>query len=517
MSVILLEPPRPRNPKRFEEVVNAPLSASLFTGYIASVLRENNIKVEIADAHLYDWSIEQTIIHLTNKSFQLLCVHAVYLWEKTQDIFDMLSNLRSRGVTAHINLYGYYPTFAYEKILVQFSFVDSVTIGEPEFTTLDLARYALQERDIPFGKPAQHKPIKNGMNIPGLAFKDEKGKVVSHSRPRIKDLDQLPYPDRQDIALYQKKSIAIYIQGSRGCYGQCTFCYLNPFYGQRNQWRGRSAKDIFGEIYKLHTEHAIQHFYFSDPNFFGPGKHGKERVVTLAELILSNNLDIHFGFECRANDVEEYSLSRLVKAGLTTVFLGLESGDTISLKRFQKHTTVDENKMAIHLLREYGIEPTFGFIMFEPNSTMEGVRNNFNFLKEVDIMTTPAVTAHLLHHRQTLFEGTSDYQSMISTVPDTCAGTSFTNYEAYYKIKDPKVEAFSEIIINLCRTTLSLLPKTFHCETNASATSHKPTLDALNNTMITMFEKTLSCFETNTILCGSEVIREINQKLIPGF
>ncbi len=497
MSIVLLEPPRPKNPKRFEDVVNAPLSACLFTGYIASILRENKIAVEIINARLHDWSIEQTVTYLSEKSFRLLCVHTVYLWEETQVIFDMLSTLKLKGLAAHINLYGYYPTFAYKKILGEFPFVDSITIGEPEFTTLDLAR-----------------GFSEGLNIPGLAFKDNNGKIVFHPRPPVKDLDQLPYPDRQDIGLYQKKGIVTYIQGSRGCYGHCTFCYLNPFYGQTNQWRGRSAKHIFDEIYKLYTDHSIKNFYFSDANFFGPGKPGKERAVTLAELILTNNLDIRFGFECRANDIEEYSLSWLVMAGLTNVFLGLESGDPASLKRFKKHTTVEENKRAIQLLREYGIEPTFGFIMFEPNSTLVSVRNNFEFLKEMDIMTTPAVTAHLLHHRQTLFEGTPDYQLIIGGT-DCFTDTSFTDYEASYTIKDPKVKAFSEIITNVCRTTLSLLPKTFDCETHTSTATSKPaSLDKLNNTVITLFDRTLSHFETNTLPYSPDEVTEMSQKLI---
>ena len=117
MSVILLEPPRPQNPKQFEDVVNAPLSACLFTGYIVSVLKNNNIETEIINARLYDWSIEETITHLSRKSFLLLCVHIVYLWERTQDIFDMLSTLKTMNLTVHLNLYGYYPTFAYEKSL----------------------------------------------------------------------------------------------------------------------------------------------------------------------------------------------------------------------------------------------------------------------------------------------------------------------------------------------------------------------------------------------------------------
>ncbi len=341
MSIVLLEPPRPQNHNRFEDVVNAPLSACLFTGYIASVLRGHKIKTEIVNAHLYDWSIEQTITHLSQKSFQLLCVHTVYSWEKTQDIFDMLSILSSMNSTAHINLYGYYPTFAYKKILESFPFINSVTVGEPEFTTLDLAKHILSR-----------KGISGETNIAGLAFKDAQGNIVFNPRSPIQNMEQLPYPDRQDIDLYKKKGIATYIQGSRGCYGHCTFCYLNPFYMQTNLWRGRSAKNIFDEIIKLHTEHSIGNFYFSDANFFGPGKPGKERSVTLAEPILAHDLNIRFAFECRANDIEEYSISRLVIAGLTNVFIGLESGDPASLNRFKKHTTVEEDTQAIHLVRD---------------------------------------------------------------------------------------------------------------------------------------------------------------------
>lgn len=505
MSVILLEHPRPANPKRVEEVVNAPLSACLFTGYITALLRKNAIEVEIVNAHLYDWSFEQTTSYLARKAFRLLCVHTIYLWEKTQNVFDLLSNLRSAGITAHINLYGYYPTFACKSILERFSCIDSVTVGEPEMTILALARRLLSEEDVSSEKHVQ-----------GLALRGSKSNVVFHPRPPIHDLDQLPFPDRQDVSLFQKKGIMTYIQGSRGCYGQCTFCYLNPFYGEISQWRGRTAKNIFDEIFKLYTNHAITNFYFSDANFFGPGKTGKERAITLAELILSGNLDISFGFECRANDVEEHSISRLVMAGLTNVFLGLESGDPASLKRMRKHLTVDENKKAIQVLREYGIEPTYGFIMFDPYSTLEGVRNNYEFLKEMGIMTTPAVTAHLLHHRQTLFLGTPDYQMMIPE--PTCTGQDFvcSNYDTPYTIKDQRVAAFSELITHVCGAALSLLPRTFDCTTPAPAAFTMDTetgLVMLNHRLITIFEKTLQYFENYKHSHGQEVIQEMSQRL----
>jgi anaerobic magnesium-protoporphyrin IX monomethyl ester cyclase len=519
MSVILLEPPRPKNPDRFEDVVNAPLSACLFNGYIAAVLKRYNIETETVNAHLYDWSVEQTIEHLLKKPFLLLCVHTVYLWEKTQDIFDMLSVVKSRKRNVHINLYGYYPAFAYKKILRNFPWIDSATVGEPEFTSLDLASYILSGEGISrpsfSNEEAGEIPELSGTTtISGLAYRDKKGDILFHPRPPACELDQLPYPERQDMDLYKKKGIGVYIQGSRGCYGHCTFCYLNSFHGQVSQWRGRSAKNIFEEVLMLYTRYSVEDFYFSDANFFGPGKYGKERVVTLAELILTHDVTIRFGFECRVNDIDEYSLSRLVMAGLTHIFLGLESGDSASLKRFKKHTTVDENKKAIQLLRDYGIDPTFGFIMFEPNSTLESIRNNFEFLKETGIMTTPAVTAHLLYHRQTLFEGTSDYQSMVHEI----AGTdTFTGYEALYKIKDPKVEVFSKIISTVCRTFLSHLPKTFDCNgQKISGRNAEPDfLHSANSSLITVFEKTLSDVEADVIDCyNPDIVKEVSQKLI---
>ncbi|OHC05723.1 MAG: hypothetical protein A2Z57_03875 [Planctomycetes bacterium RIFCSPHIGHO2_12_39_6] len=500
MSIVLLEPPRPENPNRLEDVVNAPLSACLFTGYIFSVLHKNKIEAEIINAHLYNWSMEKTVSFLSSKNIPLLCVHAVYLWERTQNVFDMLSAIKSSNKAMHINLYGYYPTFAYKKILEDFPHIDSVTIGEPEFTALELAQH-ISQNSAP-----------DEIHIPGLASRNNQGNVVFSPRPPVQDLDQLPYPDRQDIDLYKKKGIVTYIQGSRGCYGHCTFCYLNPFYGQVNLWRGRSAKNIFEEILKLYTEYSINNFYFSDANFLGPGKHGRGRAVTLAELILMHDININFGFECRVNDIEEHSLSMLVMAGLTNVFLGLESGDPESLSRFNKNTSVEGNKRAIQLLRDYGIEPTYGFIMFEPDSTLKSVRNNFEFLKETNIMTTPAVTAHLLHHKETILKGTPDYLSI--TNKTTCSN-SFTNYEALYKIRNPEVEAFSEIITNVCKKALSLLPAVHNCQNAATDTGiNSDSLAKLNNILIALFEKTLSDFEKNNLTYSSDSIKKLTQELI---
>ncbi|MEK7241372.1 MAG: radical SAM protein [Planctomycetota bacterium] len=472
-SGILLEPPRPPDPSRSQEVVNAPLSACLFSPYIVSLLRSKGIDVELMDAHLLGLSVQDTLKELMKKfvgaycNTPLLGVHLVYLWEKTEEVFGLLSKIKSLNPRVHINLYGYYPTFAHREILQRFPFVDSVTLGEPEYPFLGLAQAIIHPNPpSSSGRACSASPTAKQalplqlQHIKGIAFR--KGEeVVANYRDEDDEPDNLPFPDRSLLPLYQEKGLATYILGSRGCYGRCTFCYVSPFYGG---WRGRSPQNIFEELKDLY-ENGVRYFYFADANFFGPGRAGRERARELADIILKEGINIRFGMECRANDLEEDSLSRLVEAGLREVFLGIESACDPTLKRFRKDTSQEVNRRAIGLLRRFGIEPNLGFIMFEPHTSLKDIRTNFEFLKDTRLLRSPAITAHLLSHKQTLFMGTADYHtcrdraSALSEETDRPKGLSlhWDGYETQYDFEDPGVKSFYEIVSRLCNEVLSIL------------------------------------------------------------
>jgi len=488
MSIVLLEHPRPRSPERYETVVNTPLSACLMTGYIASTLMSRQHEAAVVDANLYEWSFDKTVKELEKKSFKLLGVHLVYLWEYSSDIFEALSRIKKSNPDIHINLYGHFPTFAFKDLLTEYPFIDSITIGEPEETFLKLADAVVNNR----GNSALSK-------IDGLAFNtsDSKTGNIVRNRPRTpsSSLDNLPSPFRNDYELKKKKGISTYILASRGCYGKCTFCYLDNFYGDESQWRGRSPQNIFSEISDIYEKHGERYFYFADANFFGPGRKGKERACELAGLIVDNNINIKFGIECRVNDVEETTIDALVKSGLVDVFLGVESGSQRSLTKFRKYTTVEENRSAIYTLRKYGIEPNYGFIMFEPDSTLADVRANFEFLKEMEMLNIPSITAHLLHHKQTIFQGTFDYKIKSNgSKPD-----SEVMYERDYAFKEKSVEALSEDINTFCLNSLREIydnrdQKNIDFD-SCSYDENDLFSRQMNKKLIEHFEETLSAFE----------------------
>lgn len=390
MKILLLEHPRTICPDRCNDIANTPLSSCLLTGHAAGMLKSKGHHVEIIEGYmdgLYYYEIESMV-----RKFKpdLLGVHMVYHWEDNLVLYGFLQMVKDEELARYITAYGFYPTIAFEDILQKCAAIDSVIVGEPEITFAELA-------------------ASSGINsdFPGLALRDRSGEITCERRPLVEDLDSLPFPVRTEAAFRLPE---VNIQGSRGCYGGCTFCYINPFYGQGSRWRGRTPENIVAEIDSVIAERGIRDFYFTDPNFFGPGRMGQERALHLAALLKTRN--IRFGIEGRVNDIHDETISALVDAGLRHILIGLESGKDSSLKRMNKMTTVAQNEEAVRILRKHGIEPNIGFIMFEPDATLEDIRVNFEFLKRNDLLNNLPITANVLYHHQIILKGTPAYKKI---------------------------------------------------------------------------------------------------------
>jgi hypothetical protein len=86
---------------------------------------------------------------------------------------------------------------------------------------------------------------------------------------------------------------------------------------------------------------------------------------------------------CRADAVDRELFIRMRDAGLYLVYMGLESGSEQGLETLHKQITVDQNLRAVSILKSIGLMFEYGFMLLDPSSTFESIRENINFLRTI--------------------------------------------------------------------------------------------------------------------------------------
>jgi hypothetical protein len=424
MNVIVLEHPRIPSEIHFNDIANTPLWSCLMAGYAAAALREKGMRVSLLDARRqgFDDAAREVLDHCP----ALLCIHAVYFWEQTPRLLDFVERLRDRGYSGHINLFGFFPSLAWKALLKTALGVDSIAVGECEATLCELARC------LSTGTPWQQ--------VPGIARGHGRAAGLAGHRIPIADPDRLPHPERRLAA-----GETVSVLASRGCYNHCRFCPVPAFYTHGARWRGRQPKNIIAEIAEL-KEQGGRDFYFVDPNFIGPGRKGKHRALELARRLVP--LEIGFGMETRANDLDAELITLLRSAGLQSLLMGIESGSADVLGELNKGGSIQIAERAIDHCRMAGIEPEIGFLMFVPDSTLADLAANLAFLKRNRLLDRLDRTANLLCHRQIVFMGTSGYQRFKAQGRVTASGCF--GFQATIRYRDPRVHWIAQVMGYAC-------------------------------------------------------------------
>ena len=252
------------------------------------------------------------------------------------------------------------------------AFLDSAVRGEGEASIKQLLEAVIGNGDF--------------TAVPNLCYRTPTEVACNPRSGAVHDLDRLPFASRDQVLIGPFRSARI--ATSRGCTSRCSFCNAphagNTFTGK--VWRGRSPESVVDEIESIYREHRVRDFEFVDSTFEDPGgtPKAKERVATIARLILQRNLKITFGCCVQAQNwkIDDLWLIRLLKqAGLQRVLIGVESGSTETLRSWFKKATVADNHRAVELFRTNGVYVNMGFIMFHPHSTRQNVMENAAFLK----------------------------------------------------------------------------------------------------------------------------------------
>lgn len=180
----------------------------------------------------------------------------------------------------------------------------------------------------------------------------------------------------------------------------------------------------------------IRTFFFADDEFIGPGRKGKDRAYEIAREIMRRGLKVTFTFSARVNGIDEELFIELKKAGLTSVFIGVESGVSPMLKYLNKGITAEQSIEAMRTLDRIGIEYAAGSILIGPYTTLDDIRDSIDFWEKAMGYNMRCFNC------LTLYEGTK-----LSNALDAQGVVDKERFTySYDSIMDPKVRIYRDVI-----------------------------------------------------------------------
>ncbi|MBN2085970.1 MAG: cobalamin-dependent protein [Anaerolineales bacterium] len=274
---------------------------------------------------------------------------------------------------------GPHPTFFPE--MIELPFVDLVCIGEGEDAAAELAdAYDALGGKIPSG-------IRN-------FWVKQDGRIQRNPvRPRIRDLDRLPWPARD---LYYAQSPVLFGHGikhfmaHRGCPYACTYCFnhsYNRLYreqaGDARVIHSRSPDSIVAEILFVQSRVPMKMAAFVDDVF----TIDRGWILRFAE-VYARLCRIPFSINARFDNIDPEITAALAGAGLCLVYAGVEAGNEHIRNGVMKRRMSEQSMAeAAALFRKHGIKLLTENILGTPGETFEQAAETLG----VNIRLRPAV------------------------------------------------------------------------------------------------------------------------------
>lgn len=360
---------------------------SLGIQYLASSLVKSGFRVKVRDAWL-DCSLDVSDVEreIVGDSEEVLFVGTSSYMLNNQPTCELISKLASRNIAVVSGGYG--PTFEPEMFLT--SGASIVTIGEGERTIVEIANF-FKNSDVSLSE------------IDGIVYKDRNEIKVTKKRKLIENLDTLPYPQRPYLSIVRDRHSTVNVLSSRGCMGACTFCSISAFVGKQigSRWRSRSIDNIIGELKEL-QKYGISTVKFIDDSLI-ENERDEEWCRQFAQAITDNGIKLNFRASIRADKVSEGIVKNLKNAGFFSYSCGIENGSPIALKRMCKLASLKDNENALKIFAKNGIYVQAGFILFDDKTTMQELKQNYNFLSKNISMVSKGIFSEMYAAVGTVF------------------------------------------------------------------------------------------------------------------
>ncbi|MGA3318528.1 MAG: radical SAM protein [Candidatus Korobacteraceae bacterium] len=347
--------------------------------YIMALLHKSGYRTQLAP---YSPGAEEEITRVAMKLNPKLIGFSIIFQYSLREFGSLMCALRQAGVQSHFTAGGHYPSLCPVSTFEESPDLNSIVRFEGELTTRELL------------ENLAHPEVWD--KIPGLAFRCGEDIAINPPRPLVEPLDSLPWPVRGE-ALQAARGIPIApMLASRGCLFDCSFCSIRQFYAGAPgpNRRTRSALDVAEEMKELYETRGVQLFLFQDDDFAAKTTVQRRWIDDFLLALDEKKLTGKIGWKisCRVDDVDRDLMGRCRERGLLAVYLGVESGNTTGLAVLNKRATVERNLQAMQDIRDAGLVFDMGFMLLDPASTFDTLRENVSFLRAAAALGGPPLS-----------------------------------------------------------------------------------------------------------------------------
>ena len=251
---------------------------------------------------------------------------------------------------------------------------DALCIGEGEEATLELINQ-LERKKAP-------------SNIRNLWIKYKNNVEKNFTRPFLKDLDNLPFPDRQmwQEWIDDRKSSWPILLG-RGCPFQCTYCCNHALrqLADGEYVRNRSINNVLCELEELTDKRKdVEKVYFEIETFGVNINWSIELCGRLAEFNKKLSQPLSFGINLRITPnirLKELYLA-MKEANFAYVNIGLESGNERVRKTILNRNYSNKDLLnAVNLAKECGLKVSLFIMVGIPGETAEDFKDTIKMAR----------------------------------------------------------------------------------------------------------------------------------------
>ena len=249
---------------------------------------------------------------------------------------------------------------------------DVVIIGEGEQSITEVVE-ALRDR----GPHRLH-------GIAGVVFRDEDGAIVrNEAREQIRDIDSLPWPDRDAIDIKRYVDIwrehhgmgSVNLITARGCPYKCNWC-SHAVYGYSH--RRRTPEDCADEVADIMERYEPDQVWYADDVF----TISHRWLFQYADALKARGLRVPFETISRADRMrKDEVLATLADIGCYRIWIGSESGSQRILDAMQRGVTVEEVRWATHAAQRHGIEVGMFLMWGYEGETIEDIEMTIEHVK----------------------------------------------------------------------------------------------------------------------------------------